>query len=224
MIEAVPSLAKRENNKNFIPYYGISLLILCFSILFFIYNNSILNEALYYKSFKNDYDYDQIASFLNIKVKYQWIVLLILLGIVMLKLLLISLILRMGFYLSNYNVELSSILKIVIKAEFIFLVPMLISIMWFGVFCKEYSLNNLHSFHPLSLLSLVESSNIHRVWIYPLKTLNAFELCYLFYLGYEGRKILNIDFDSSLAVIAKSYLPFLALWIIIVMFFTLNFS
>jgi len=224
MTETVSPLTKEEIKKDFPFYYRLLLLIISFSILFFIYNNYILNESLYYKSFKNDYNYDQIVSFLSVKVKYQWVVLLILLIIVMLKLPLVSLILWMGFYLSNYDVEWSSILKIVTKAEFIFLIPMLISIIWFGIFFTEYSLHSLHNFHPLSLLSLLDSEHIHRVWIYPLKTLNVFELCYLLYLGYEGRNLANIEFDSPLSIIAKSYLPFLALWIIIVMFFTLNFS
>ena len=61
-------------------------------------------------------------------------------------------------------------------------------------------------------------------FIYPFQTLNLFELAYIICLGYWVGQLTNTNTDNGLKVVAYSYVPALLLWVVTIMFFTLNYS
>jgi len=67
-------------------------------------------------------------------------------------------------------------------------------------------------------------------FIYPLQVLNLFELAYWFVLAYFIGKLAFTEkdkgkpMDLGLKIVASSYGSALLLWVVVVMFFTLNYS
>ena len=57
-----------------------------------------------------------------------------------------------------------------LKAEFIFLLPMVFKTAWFYFFKKDYTLEELQNYMPLSLESLFGYENFEPWYIYPLQT------------------------------------------------------
>jgi hypothetical protein len=58
--------------------------------------------------------------------------------------------------------------------------------------------------------------------IYPLQTVNAFELLYWFALAYGISKVTKSDLQGGMKVVLSSYVPALLLWIVFVTFLSLN--
>ncbi|WP_123803325.1 hypothetical protein [Flavivirga aquatica] len=142
----------------------------------------------------------------------------------LLKVSLISAVINIVFVFLDKDIKYKKILNIVLKAEFIFLLAILIKTVWFYVFNQDYDLNDLQYFYPLSVLNIVGYNNIQVWFIYPLQILNLFELSYWFILAYMLGKELEVNTNKSFAIVASSYGVGLVIWVGIVMFFTLNMS
>ncbi len=61
-------------------------------------------------------------------------------------------------------------------------------------------------------------------FIYPFQVFNLFELAYWFILAYLIGKELNENTDKGFSIVASSYGVSLLIWVVGVMFFTLNMS
>jgi hypothetical protein len=124
-------------------------------------------------------------------------------------------------------------INVVLKAEFIFILVALVKIFWFLFFQTTYTLQDIQSFYPLSALNILGYKGLDAWYIYPLQTLNLFELAYWlllsYYIGKMASPIKNSEqnkypIDFGLKIVASSYGTALLLWVCIVMFFTLNYS
>jgi hypothetical protein len=135
------------------------------------------------------------------------------------KLCLITLVLFTGLYYFEIKVSFRDILRIVTLAEFIFLIPAIVKIWWFYYHIPDTSLERWENYYFLSAASLCDY--IKPVNLYPLQTFNAFEITYWFLLAAGIKRLVKIDFDSSLRVVLSAYLPALFLWVILVVFFTM---
>jgi hypothetical protein len=87
---------------------------------------------------------------------------------------------------------------------------------------KNYTLLDLQLFSPLSALNLLNTENIEMLWFYPLQLLNIFELLYIFSLGYWVYQFGAKSFEKGLNMVLGSYVPALFIWVILIMFITLN--
>lgn len=132
----------------------------------------------------------------------------------------IAMILYTALFLSDQNISFDRVLNIVIKCEYIFLVPAAIKIPWFLHEYPNGTINDWHKTYVLSALSLFD--NVPADWYYPLQTLNVFEISYWFLLAYGLTKITKLNFDSALQTILVSYLPALIIWVATVCFCTLT--
>ena len=137
-------------------------------------------------------------------------------GYLMIKLLLISFILYTALYLLEHPIHFEKIFGVVVDAEFIFLLPAAIKILWFHFYGNHFTLDQWHKFYPLSALSLLPSAPADMTYL--LQTLNVFEVVYWFILGYGICKITGLVYDRALRVVVISYLPCLLVWIAIVSF------
>ncbi|MBK6265871.1 hypothetical protein JKA74_12575 [Marivirga sp. S37H4] len=140
----------------------------------------------------------------------------------MIKFSLISFWILCGTILFGYKVTFKSIFKVIIGAEFVWLLPSLLLIIWFGIFDTNYSFNDIQYFAPLSLLSLFEATTIESWLIFPLKSLNLFEALYLLILALGIKKILKMDYDSALSFTLPVYGSALIVWILFITFLSIN--
>lgn len=146
------------------------------------------------------------------------------------KVILISTIIFIGALLFERKMDIKNIIYIVIKIEYIFLLPIVYEIIYFKFINATATLEDLQYFYPLSALNIVGYQGLESWFIYPLQVLNLFELAYWLLLAYFIGKLAFTEkdkgkpMDLGFKIVASSYGSALLLWVVVVMFFTLNYS
>ena len=191
-------------------------------------------DQLTYNKLTETLSFNQVEKILQFQKKINNWLYLVLPLLMIFKIFLISSVLYIGtFFYSKAKVTFKQLLNAVIKAEFVFLGVGVLKIIWFYFFQTNYTLEDLQYFYPLSALNIVGYKGIDAWFIYPLQTLNLFELTYWFLLSYYIGKITSptgkiennkYPVDFGLKIVASSYGSALLLWVVVVMFFTLNYS
>jgi hypothetical protein len=95
-------------------------------------------------------------------------------------------------------------------------------IIWFGLIDTSYIYNDVQYFAPLSLLNLFDASQLDSWLIFPLKSLNLFEVIYLLVLALGIKKVMKKDYDSALKFTLPVYGSALVVWILFVTFLSIN--
>lgn len=200
---------------------------LCFlsCLLIVIFNWSIDTNTLFYNSYASQVTQEQIAEFLEAKEKWSWTSYPFTICLLLLKTSLISLILQAGLYLSSVDISYKRLFNIVLKCEYIFLLPTLVKIIWFGVLVEPNSIQDVQSFYPFSLANLINTETLQPWLRYPLEVVNFFEIVYWFILIH----LISIemkDFKTwrPFKIVSGSYGTSLLIWILFIMFATLNMS
>ena len=200
----------------------ISLIIGTF-ISVFLLNLFVISDELISEYFSNSISTDQLIKILELNQKWQWLGYVLLPVILLLKIAVISSVLYMGTFFFEKKIAYKRLLTIVTKAEFIFVLVALVKLLWF-VFQDDYTLQDVQSFYPLSALSVVGYEELQPWFVYPFQTLNLFELAYWIILAWLIGKEIQSTTDKALKIVASSYGSALLIWVVAVMFFTLNVS
>lgn len=209
----------------FMRQKNISLfaLLMATSLFFsWVINRQLLTDDVYYNSMSGQLSIDQINGFLNTKNSYMWLSYVLSMVLSFIKYTLIAMVLYAGIYLSNLKARFGQVFRVVLIAEWAMLIPMIIKICWFGFVQTGYTLEDLQYFYPLSALNLFEVQHLDSIWVYPFQLLNLFEVAYWLLLAWGLKQVIEQDYDSSLMLVMKSYLPALCLWVVLVMFLTVT--
>ena len=135
-----------------------------------------------------------------------------------------SLCLQTGALIQNIKLKFSTTFTIALTAEFVFLLPPIVKLCWFGFFKTNYTITDIQQFYPLSALNLFDIKSLAAFLIYPFSTLNVFEVLYWVLLAGGIKQALNTSFDKGLKVVVSGYLPALVLWMLCIMFITVSLS
>ncbi len=188
-------------------------------------------DDLFINSVSNKISQEKLNDYLEFHKKWQWVSYSILPLLLVIKIALISSILYIGtFFYSKTKVTFKLLFNTVINAEFVFLGVGVLKVVWFYFFQTNYTLEDLQYFYPLSALNIVGYQGLDNWFIYPLQTLNLFELAYWLLLSYFVGKLAFTEkdkgkpMDLGFKIVASSYGSALLLWVVVVMFFTLNYS
>ena len=186
---------------------------------------------LLYQSYSEKLTTVQIEKVFAFQEKWRWISYALVPLLLLLKISLIASVLYIGtFFYSKVKVTFKQLFDAVIKAEFVFLLVSILKIVWFYFFQTNYTLEDLQYFYPLSALNIVGYQGLESWFIYPLQVLNLFELAYWLLLSYFVGKLAFTEkdkgkpMDLGFKIVASSYGSALLLWVVVVMFFTLNYS
>ena len=189
-----------------------------------------INDLLY-QSYSEKLTTVQIEKVFAFQEKWRWISYALVPLLLLLKISLIASVLYIGtFFYSKVKVTFKQLFDAVIKAEFVFLLVSILKIIWFYFFQTNYTLEDLQYFYPLSALNIVGYQGLESWFIYPLQVLNLFELAYWSLLAYFIGKLAFTEkdkgkpMDLGFKIVASSYGSALLLWVVVVMFFTLNYS
>ena len=182
--------------------------------------NELLNSSL-----SEQFTSKQLEQYLDFQDKWQWMSYFMVPIFVIIKTVLITSVLYIGvFILNKSTATFKELWGIVLNSEFIFLFIPICKIIWFS-FCQTYfTLEDIQKFYPFSALNIIDYKGLEPWLIYPLQTLNLFEIAYIICLSYQIGSLTKTNADTGLKIVASSYLPALLLWVTVVMFFTLNFS
>lgn len=186
---------------------------------------------LIYQSYSVKLTALQIKEIFVLQEKWNWLSYTIIPILLLIKSSLISSVLYIGtFFYSKNKVTFKQLFNTVVKAEFIFLSVGVLKIVWFYFFQTSYTLEDLQYFFPLSALNIIGYKGLDAWFIYPLQVLNLFELAYWLLLAYFIGKLAFTEkdkgkpMDLGFKIVASSYGSALLLWVVVVMFFTLNYS
>ncbi len=204
-------------------YYLIFLLLFSF-ILSYLGSKLLNTNEVTINSLTDQLSRDQIQNILNLKKKWQWIGYVLLPLVLVIKITIIAAILDIGCFFFGKEIKYKKLFNIVVKAEFIFLLVIIFKTTWFYFFQTNYTLEDLQYFYPLSAINIIGYEGLQPWFIYPFQVLNLFELAYWLILAYLIGKELNENTDKGMSIVASSYGVSLLIWIVGVMFFTLNMS
>jgi hypothetical protein len=126
------------------------------------------------------------------------------------KFLIIAFLLWAGCFLFGYRLTFREAFQTAIIAEFIFLVPEFLKILYFLFIESDPTLFEVQSFYPLSLMNFADPELLDRKWFYPMKAANVFEIIYWVVLVYLLHSVLRKNIKITALVVVVSYaVPFI---------------
>ena len=210
-----------ESNKLEIKKYLAILLVFAISLHFlsdlFIVTSDILKDHL-----SQQIGLKRITELLELRDRWSWINYILIPIIYLVKFTLIALWILCGMILFGYKNTFKEIFQIVLIAEFVWLTPSFITIIWFGFIDTDYTLIDVQYFKPLSLLNFFEVSGIESWLIFPLQSLNLFEVAYMLVLTIGIKRILKKDYNTALNFTIPVYGTALITWIVFITFLSIN--
>ena len=189
-----------------------------------IFKKMINVEELVLNSLIENFSLSQIENYLSSKERWEYFSYLIIFIMLLLKTAVIAAILDAGCFFFSKEIKYKKLFNIVVKAEFVFLLVIVFKTAWFYVFQQDYTLEDLQYFYPLSALNIIGYEGLQPWFVYPLQVLNLFELAYWVILAYLLGKELKVSTDKGMSIVASSYGVGLLIWVVAVMFLTLNMS
>lgn len=126
----------------------------------------------------------------------------------------IAFVIWVGCFMFGYRVTYTQCWGVVIGAEFIFLIPEIVKIMWFMVVETDPTLNDISAFYPLSLIHFFDYYSLDKRWGYPLRALNLFEVLYWFALVGGIHHYARKDRKYVWIIVSCSYIFIFILWLL----------
>ncbi|HEX6225030.1 MAG TPA: hypothetical protein VFZ52_11500 [Chryseolinea sp.] len=142
------------------------------------------------------------VKFLSIPLVYLW------------KFTVIAFVIWIGCFMFGYRVTYSQCWGVVIGAEFVFLIPEVLKILWFMMVETDPTYNDISGFYPLSLIHFVDMESLDKRWAYPLRALNIFEIVYWFLLVEGIHHYARKDKKYVWIIVACSYVLIFFLWLL----------
>lgn len=205
---STPSQNERETKSLFAADKRLLFILLCLCTLVLLYVkiSFIENETAAFE-FLQDRPEGTILrtinglKFFSIPFVYLW------------KFTVIAFVIWVGCFMFGYRVTYAQCWGVVIGAEFVFLIPEILKILWFLFVVTDPDYYQIRAFYPLSLVNLFDYHAIDRRWAYPLRALNAFEIVYWFLLvdgihHYAHKKRKTVWF-----IVTCSYVLLFFLWL-----------
>jgi hypothetical protein len=183
--------------------------LLCLATLFLLYLKITLieNETAAFE-FLQDRPEGAILrilntiKFLSIPLVYFW------------KFTVIAFVVWVGCFMFGYRVTYTQCWGVVIGAEYIFLIPELIKIMWFMFIQTDPTLPDISAFYPFSLMHFVDYTELDKRWAYPLRALNIFEIIYWVLLVEGIQHFARKDKKYIWIIVSCSYILLFFLWLL----------
>jgi hypothetical protein len=195
-------------------------------IIIWLSKSLLINEIVFYNTFSEQLTYDRSLKLFETMKRLAWISYAFTPIMLLVKFSLVSLVLYIGIVFCNLQdrVSLGNVFKIVVASEIIFICASLLKFLWFYLFAGNYDLNDIGFFYPLSLINFFKTSEVNRLWIFPLQTVNVFQMVYIISISYGLNKVYEIEKSDSDKIVLLSYLPALILWVALIMFLTIDAS
>jgi hypothetical protein len=184
----------------------------------------IVTEREIVNFYSTQFSYEQIEQMLLSQKKWEWAGYLAIPFVYLLKVSLVTLCIYVGILLLNIkSLSWSKVFGAVVVADMIFLIPAIIKMAWF-TFQADYTLEDVQYFMPGSMLNIFEPKLLEQWLIYPIQSVNIWELLFFIALALGLKKYLDGDFSRSMGLVVSTYGVGLVVWIVFVTFLTLNFT
>jgi hypothetical protein len=205
------------NQKGLSLFLGI---ILIYFLILWLSRNLLLNETVFYNTFSEQLTYERSLMLFDNMMRMSWLSYLMYPLILILKVTSVSIVIYASafFFDLTDNVSLNSVFKVVLGSEISFLIVGFLKFLWFYFIQTDFTLHDLEFFYPFSLINLFKRSEVQKIWIYPLQTVNLFNILYMFLLSIGLCKVSLIKRANAEKIVLASYIPLLILWNVLIMF------
>jgi hypothetical protein len=202
------------------------MITVCYFIIFWLSKNVLINEVVFNNSYSEQLTYERSMRLFDEINRLSWINYVFLPLLLLLKFTFISIVLYTGVFFCDLHRKISFgiIFRIVIASEIVFVIAGFIKFLWFYLFAGNYDINEINFFYPLSLINLFHVSEVNKFWIFPLQSVNVFQVLYILFLSYGLNKAGQIERSESEKVVIYSYMPALVFWIVLIMFISIDSS
>lgn len=129
----------------------------------------------------------------------------------------IGFVIWVGCFLFGYRVSFAECWRIVMVAEFIFLIPEMVKIVWFMFFTTDPGYMEVREFYPLSLMQFFDYHSIDPRYAYPLRACNVFEVVYWFALVRGVKRYTRNNQKTAWIIVLCSYVLVFLLWLVFYM-------
>lgn len=184
----------------------------------------IISDSLYYNSFAESMTVEKIEEFIDSTKKWSWVSYSLVPFFYLLKFTLVASCISTGLYFQENRFRFKEAFGLAIWAEGVFILVAVIKLLWFVFIQTNYTLQDLQFFFPLSTLNFFDVKHLESYLVYPLQVLNLFELVNWFVLAYGIKKMLGSSLERGMTVVASSYGVGLVIWVVFVVFLTINLS
>lgn len=188
------------------------------------FQHLLVSDSLYYNSLGDQLSYERIRILIVQGERWKWLGHVLVPVIYSIKLSLVASAMSLVSYLTTNRFHFKHFFGAAIFGELVFLLPVLIKLFWFLFIQTDYTLQDLSIFYPLSVLNITGTENIPSYLLYPLQTLNLFEIVYWFLLAYGVADATGFPIKRSFGLVMSSYGVGLLLWVVLVMFLTITYS
>jgi len=195
--------------RNYLPVYRTSMwgmfILLCVATLciLLIKKSFVENETAAFEVLEMEGG----AGFLHLLNTLQYLSIPI---VYLYKFVIIAFLFWAGCFLFGYRLTYKEAFQTAVIAEFIFLIPEILKILYFMTIHADPTLFEVQSFYPLSLMHFADPATLDRKWFYPLKATNVFEVIYWFTLVYLLHSVLRKNRIITAAIVLISYvIPFI---------------
>ncbi len=198
----------------------------CYLLTYWLSKNILINDIVFYNSYSEQLSYERSMKLFEELKRLSWINYVFLPLMLIIKFTMISIVLYTGVFFCDLHKEISfsGIFRIVVACEIIFVFAGLSKFLWFYLFAGNYDLNDITFFYPLSLINLFDKSEVRQFWIFPLQSVNLFQMIYIFTLSIGLTKAGAIEKTKSEKVVIYSYMPALLFWVVLIMFISIDSS
>lgn len=197
-------------------YFGFLCLFTC--ALTFVSNSLLVTDDLILGFWSEHVSYERATEMLDLNRRWSWVSYAIIPVYYLLKMFLVSVCIYTGIVLADIDVSFRKVFQVALFAEAIFLVPVAIKLVWFGWVQTEYTLLDVQSFYPFSLLNLFDRNTLDSWLIYPMQAINLFEMIYFLLLAYGLYLVTKRSYSKMLGLALYTYGTGLFIWIVSVMF------
>lgn len=193
-------------------------------LLTFAGQHLLFSDELYFNALAEQMTYEQIQKTIAQSHEWAWLGYCIIPIFNLLKFILVASCITLGYYFEADRWVFKPFFRVAIQAELVLLLPSVIKLTWFLFVQPDYSLQDLQFFYPLSLLNLVEPTDVAPWLAYPLQLGNLFELAYWMVLAYGISEVIETPIPKAFGLVAASYGSGLLVWVVFIMFLTVNMS
>lgn len=199
----------------------ISLLFLTLCIFFTVQYLFLNNSSIVFQTYEQQLSIIRIEQLIENSKKWQWLGYVFIPIVVLIRVSFTTICLYTGFFIMNLKVRFKDIFKVALLADFVFVLAGITRLIIL-IFLKEVSTLNDLQFQPLSLMELFDKNGVDALFIYPFSLISVFELLYWLVLAWLLARLVELPFSRSLKTVASSYGSGLLLWVLFVMFLTVN--
>ena len=207
-------------------FYLFLAMILANILIMWLSEATLINDVVFYNTFSEQLSYDRSMAIFDGFRKYSWIGYTFMPIVFIIKFSIISVLIYSGIFLYDLHEKISFkiVFGVVVASESVFLLANLIKFLWFLLFAGNYDLNDMKFFYPLSLCNLFSQSEVDKIWISLLQSLNIFQILYVLLLSYGLYAQTGVQQNKTEKAVLASYIPGLVIWIALIMFLTIDSS